>query len=91
MDLKEGILLRWCTLDMLDRLPLNPSLGNLIRRHAARHPAAGGRPDNVRLLRDEAPEGTELHMVGVRLYLQDEDGGVLFGLRHLDAKFAPNE
>ena len=47
--------------------------------------------DSARLLRNEAPEGTELHIVGVHLYLQDEHGGVLLGLRHPDAKFASNE
>ena len=91
VDLQEGILLRWCTVAMLDRLPLSPGLDDLIRRHAAQHPAADSPPDSAHLLRHEAPEGTELHIVGVHLHLQDEHGGVLLGLRHPDAKFAPNE
>lgn len=36
--LREGILLHWCTPDMLDRLPQSPGLGGLLRRHAAQHP-----------------------------------------------------
>jgi 8-oxo-dGTP pyrophosphatase MutT (NUDIX family) len=92
VDLQEGVLLKWFTVDMLDRLRLSPGLGDLIRRHAAEHPPAGSPLDSVpRLLRDEAPEGTELHIVGVHLYLQDEHGRILLGLRHPDSKFAPNE
>ncbi|MEW1693711.1 NUDIX hydrolase [Streptomyces sp. NPDC091265] len=49
-DLQEGILLQWFTPDMLDRLPLSPGLGELIRRHAAEHPPAGSPPDRIRPL-----------------------------------------
>lgn len=91
VDLREGVLLRWFTVDMLDRLPLSPGLGDLIRRHAAEHPPVGGPPDDVGLPRDEAPEGTELHIVGVHLYLQNEHGRILLGLRHPDSAFGANE
>ncbi|WP_307805394.1 NUDIX domain-containing protein [Streptomyces spirodelae] len=36
-----------------------------------------------------APEGTELYIVGVHLYLQDEHGRILLGLRHPDSAYAP--
>lgn len=91
VDLQEGVLLRWFTPEMLGRLRLSPGLGDLIRRHAAEHPPVGSPPDSVRLLRDEAPDGTELHIVGVHLYLQDEHGRILLGLRHPNSKFAPNK
>ncbi|MFV5994906.1 NUDIX domain-containing protein [Streptomyces sp. NPDC056231] len=90
VDLREGVLLRWFTVDMLDRLCLSPGLGDLIRRHAAEHPATDGPPHGTRPLSGEAPAGTELHIVGVHLHLQDEHGRILLGLRHPDSKFAPN-
>ncbi|MCM2579729.1 hypothetical protein [Streptomyces meridianus] len=90
MDLREGVLLRWFTPDMLDRLRLSPGTGDLIRRHAAQHPAGKGPASSVHTPRDEAPEGTELHIVGVHLYLQDEHGQILLGLRHPDSAYAGN-
>lgn len=90
-DLREGVLLQWFTPDMLDRLSLSPGLGDLIRRHAAEHPPAGSPPDRIRPLHEEAPEGTELHIVGVHLHLQDEQGRILLGLRHPNSAFAPDE
>ncbi|MEU5136876.1 NUDIX domain-containing protein [Streptomyces californicus] len=87
--LREGVLLHWCTLDMLDRLPRSPGLDDLIRRHAAQHPPAPTRPAPHHLLPSEGtPAGTELHVVGVHLYLQDSDGRVLLGLRHPDSAYA---
>lgn len=91
VDLQEGVLLHWFTLDMLDRSRLSPGLGDLIRRHAAEYPPAGSPPDHIRPLHEVAPEGTELHIVGVHLHLQDEHGRILLGLRHPDSAFAPNE
>jgi 8-oxo-dGTP pyrophosphatase MutT (NUDIX family) len=92
VDLQEGVLLQWFTVDMLDRLRLSPGLGDLIHRHAAEHPPIGSPPrDNSRLLRHEAPEGTELHIVGVHLYLQDAHGRILLGLRHPDSAYAGNQ
>ncbi|MFB7852937.1 NUDIX domain-containing protein [Streptomyces sp. NPDC056053] len=90
VELREGVLLKWCTVDMLDRLRLSPGLGDLIRRHAAEHPVAEGLPDTPRPLPGEAPAGTELHIVGVHLHLQDEHGRILLGLRHPDSAFAPD-
>ncbi|MFE9459631.1 NUDIX domain-containing protein [Streptomyces californicus] len=87
--LREGVLLHWCTPDMLDRLPRSPGLGDLIRRHAARHPpAAVPSVPPPRPPADGAPAGTELHIVGVHLFLQDADGRVLLGLRHPDSAYA---
>ncbi|WP_098011696.1 NUDIX domain-containing protein [Streptomyces sp. sk226] len=88
--LREGILLHWCTLDMLDRLPRSPGLDDLIRRHAAQHPPVAIRPAPYHRLPAEAttPAGTELHVVGVHLFLQDADGRVLLGLRHPDSAYA---
>ena len=92
VDLQEGVLLQWFAVDMFDRLRLSAGLGDLIRRHAAEHPPIGvPAPGNVRLLPHEAPEGTELHIVGVHLYLQDEHGRILLGLRHPDAAYAGNQ
>lgn len=87
--LREGVLLQWFAPDMLNRLPLSPGLDDLIRRHAAEHPAAGSPPDRIRPLHEEAPDGTELHVVGVHLHLKDEQGRILLGLRHPDSAFAP--
>lgn len=90
VDLREGVLLTWCTVDMLDRLRLSPGLEALIRRHAAEHPAAKELPDGTDPLADEAPPGTELHIVGVHLHLQDDQGRILLGLRHPDSTYAPD-
>ncbi|MCX4970882.1 NUDIX domain-containing protein [Streptomyces sp. NBC_00654] len=86
--LREGVLLHWCTLEMLDRLPQSPGLGDLLRRHAAQHPPASTPPKASRPSADRSPAGTELHVVGVHLYLQDADGRVLLGLRHPDSAYA---
>ncbi|MFD6472372.1 NUDIX domain-containing protein [Streptomyces anulatus] len=91
VDLNEGVLLRWFTLDMLDRLRLSPGLGDLIRRHAALHPPAAAPPADFRPPADRSPAGTELHIVGVHLYLQDKTSSrVLLGLRHPDSAYAGN-
>jgi 8-oxo-dGTP pyrophosphatase MutT (NUDIX family) len=88
VDLQEGVLLRWFMPDTLERLRLSPGLGDLIRRHAAEHPPTSSPPGTARLLRAEAPEGTELHIVGVHLYLEDDHGRILLGLRHPDSPYA---
>lgn len=87
VELHEGVLLRWFTPDSLERLHLSPGLGDLVRRHAAEHPPAGGPPATTLLPRDEAPEGTQLHIVTVHLYLEDDHGRVLLGLRHPDSAY----
>jgi 8-oxo-dGTP pyrophosphatase MutT (NUDIX family) len=86
VDLREGVLLKWFTADTLDRLRLSPGLGDLIRRHAAEHPAVEV-PEAARPVPGEAPAGTVLHVVGVHLYLERE-GKVLLGLRHPDSAYA---
>ncbi|MFD7537511.1 NUDIX domain-containing protein [Streptomyces sp. NPDC059819] len=90
VDLQEGVLLRWFTPETFERLNLSPGLGDLIRRHAAEHPPADTPPPPPRLLRDDAPAGTELHIVGVHLYLEDAHGRILLGLRHPDSAYAGN-
>ncbi|WP_329020590.1 NUDIX hydrolase [Streptomyces sp. NBC_01601] len=90
VDLQEGVLLRWFTPYMLERLNLSPGLGDLIHQHAADHPPVGSPPAPARLLLDEAPEGTELHIVSVHLYLEDNHGRILLGLRHPDSVYAGN-
>ncbi|MER7780436.1 NUDIX domain-containing protein [Streptomyces sp. NPDC096191] len=90
VELREGVLLTWCTLDMLDRVRLSPGLEDLIRRHAAEHSRAMELPDSTGPRADEAPPGTELHIVGVHLYLQDDQGRILLGLRHPDSTYAPD-
>ncbi|MET7548493.1 NUDIX domain-containing protein [Streptomyces sp. NPDC005078] len=57
IDLQEGVLLRWFTVDVLDRLGLSPGLGDLIRRHAADHSPAGSPPHGRRPLRHEHRRG----------------------------------
>ncbi|WP_405824491.1 NUDIX domain-containing protein [Streptomyces sp. NBC_00838] len=88
VDLQEGVLIRWFTPDMLDRLRLTPGTGDLIRRHAAQRMPADGATAGARPPRAEAPAGTELHVVGVHLLLQDEHGRILLGLRHPDSPYA---
>ncbi|WP_079135141.1 NUDIX domain-containing protein [Streptomyces qinglanensis] len=90
IDLREGVLLRWFTPEVLDRLRLSPDTHELIHRHAAQHPPTSPPGEPVRSHRGEAPEGTELHIVGVHLYLQNDHGRILLGLRHPDSTFAPN-
>ncbi|THC43119.1 NUDIX domain-containing protein [Streptomyces sp. A1499] len=87
VDLREGVLLKWFTVDTLDRLRLSPGLGDLIRRHADEHPTAEDPPATARPLSGEAPAGTVLHVVGVHLHLEYE-GKVLLGLRHPNSAYA---
>ncbi|MFJ7305266.1 NUDIX domain-containing protein [Streptomyces sp. NPDC099088] len=79
VDLREGVLLTWCTVDMLDRLRLSPGLEALIRRHAAEHPAAKEPPHVTGPLADEAPPRTEPHIVGVHPHLHDDQGRITSG------------
>ncbi|MFD7883677.1 NUDIX domain-containing protein [Streptomyces bauhiniae] len=86
VGLAEGVLLRWFRPDMLHRLRMSPGTRDLILRHAAGQVVRAAvipRPA-------KAPEAgvTELNIVGVHLYAEDDDGRVLLGLRHPDAAFA---
>ncbi|MET8750353.1 hypothetical protein ABZW32_09735 [Streptomyces sp. NPDC004667] len=83
-------MLKWFTVDVLDRLRLSPDLRDLLRRHAAGHPAADAAADAALPLPGEGPAGTELHIAGVQLHLKNEEGRILLGLRHPDSAFAPN-
>ncbi|MEU2415944.1 NUDIX domain-containing protein [Mesorhizobium sp. B2-3-3] len=87
VELREGVLLTWCTVDMLDRVRLSPGLEALIRRHAAEQPAVQDPPVATWAPAAEAPAGTELHIVGLHLHLQDEKGRVLLGRRHPNSAF----
>lgn len=84
----EGIMFRWFDAAKTQWLTMCPWTAEVIALHqrsvpvptpraADRSPLAGsGRP--------------RLNTVGVHLYLQREDGAVLFGLRHQDCAFAPS-
>lgn len=86
--LHEGVLLRWFTPDVLDRLRLSPATRDLIRRHAAENPP-GGAPGAATPLH-EAGRRPVLNGIGVHLHLEDDEGRVLLGLRHPDSAFAGN-
>ncbi|WP_329105521.1 NUDIX domain-containing protein [Streptomyces sp. NBC_01439] len=81
LDLQEGVLLRWFSPDELPRLRLSPSTSALILRHAAREAAAGPCPA-------PASHGAVPIVLGVHLYLEDDQGRVLLGLRHPGSAFA---
>ncbi|MEU2673267.1 hypothetical protein ABZ622_31265 [Streptomyces sp. NPDC007164] len=70
VGLQEGRAAEVVHPGMLNRLRLSPGLGDLIRRHAAGHPPVGDPPARVHLLRDEAPEGTELHIVPFQYFFR---------------------
>ncbi|MFJ8731137.1 NUDIX domain-containing protein [Streptomyces bauhiniae] len=86
VGLAEGVLLRWFRPETLHRLRLSPGTRELILRHAA-GPAARA-PVIPRPAKAPDAGGTELNIVGVHLYAEDDDGRVLLGLRHPDAAFA---
>ncbi|MGF1425864.1 NUDIX domain-containing protein [Kitasatospora sp. LaBMicrA B282] len=81
VDLHEGVMLRWFTPDMLHRLLLRTSTIELVHRHAAQHPTAG------RLVRSPGSQAVRA-VVGVHLYLEDDQGRVLLGRRHPNSAFA---
>ncbi|MFE5589936.1 NUDIX domain-containing protein [Streptomyces sp. NPDC056549] len=94
LTLTEGQLLAWRSLEHLPYLTMLPSTRQLLERHAAERPAchaddtggaAGARW--ARAVVASAPPGTEPHIVGVHLVLE-QDGKVLLGLRHPDSAYA---
>ncbi|WP_282697637.1 NUDIX domain-containing protein [Streptomyces sp. CC208A] len=88
LRLREGVLLRWFTPDVLDRLRLSPATRDLILRHAAENP-----PDNKQAAAPAVWDGgsrTVLNGIGVHLHLEDAEGRVLLGLRHPNSKYAGN-
>ncbi|MET7457225.1 NUDIX domain-containing protein [Streptomyces sp. NPDC005574] len=96
LPLTEGVMLAWFALDDLHRLRIAPTTSDLVRRHAASHPAGtsrtapqrGASPNEER--RPASPHGTVLNVIGVHLYLERPDATVLLGLRHPDSAFAPS-
>lgn len=96
LTLTEGVMLAWFAPDDLHRLRIADTTSDLVRRHAASHPAlasntasrSGAAPREER--RPASPHGTVLNVIGVHLYLERPDGTVLLGLRHPDSAFAPS-
>ncbi|MFH9742599.1 NUDIX domain-containing protein [Streptomyces roseolus] len=86
LRLHEGVLLRWFTPDVLDRLRLSPGTRDLIRRHAAENPP-DDKQDAVPAVWDGGSR-TVVQGVGVHLHIEDAEGRVLLGLRHPDSKYA---
>ncbi|MFE7511555.1 NUDIX domain-containing protein [Streptomyces sp. NPDC057540] len=88
LPLTEGQLLAWRSPEQLPYLTMLPSTRELLERHAAAGVTRGrvdARP--ARPLVAGAPPGTELHIVGVHLVLE-QGGKVLLGLRHPDSAYA---
>ncbi|WP_338400113.1 NUDIX domain-containing protein [Streptomyces graminilatus] len=78
LPLHEGVLLRWFAPEMLHRLRLSPSTADLLYRHAAL--AGSSQPVTA--------NATVPNVIGVHLYLEDDRGRVLLGLRHPDSPYA---
>ncbi|MFD5269505.1 NUDIX domain-containing protein [Streptomyces sp. NPDC058335] len=92
LRLTEGVMLAWFTPEDLHRLRIADTTSDLVRRHAASHPA-GTAPQSGLALQEErraSPHGTVLNVIGVHLYLERSDGTVLLGLRHPNSAFAPS-
>ncbi|MEU2232579.1 NUDIX domain-containing protein [Streptomyces vietnamensis] len=88
LTLTEGVMLSWFRPKQLPYLTMLPPTRALLETHAAEHPApTAGQPAKTATTVVGAPAGTELHIVGVHLYLE-HDGKVLLGLRHPDSAFA---
>ncbi|MER7541212.1 NUDIX domain-containing protein [Streptomyces sp. NPDC097704] len=88
LTLTEGVMLAWFRPEQLPYLTMLPDTRTLLETHAAQHPTpAAGQPTRSATAVVGAPAGTELHIVGVHLYLE-RDGKVLLGLRHPDSAYA---
>ncbi|MEV7565661.1 NUDIX domain-containing protein [Streptomyces tanashiensis] len=88
LTLTEGVMLSWVRPEQLPYLTMLPATRALLEIHAAQHPTpAAGQPARSATAVVGAPAGTELHIVGVHLYLE-RDGKVLLGLRHPDSAYA---
>jgi 8-oxo-dGTP pyrophosphatase MutT (NUDIX family) len=85
LPLAEGVLLHWARPEDLNRLQIQPSTADLIRRHA-RQTAIVPR---ARPAQSTAGGEPVFNGVGAHLYLEDEYGRVLLGLRHPDSAYAP--
>jgi len=84
--LTEGVLLHWFRPDDLHRLRIRPSTRDLIQRHARRIAAV----PRARMPETASDNEPVLNGVGAHLYLQDDQGRVLLGLRHPDCEYAGN-
>ncbi|MFF0429073.1 NUDIX domain-containing protein [Streptomyces sp. NPDC004520] len=87
LTVTEGQLLAWRSLEQLPYLTMLPSTRKLLERHAAEHPAGDIVHRPPRTVAAVAPPGTEPHIVGVHLVLE-QDGKVLLGRRHPDSAYA---
>ncbi|WP_030021731.1 NUDIX domain-containing protein, partial [Streptomyces monomycini] len=89
VDLQEGVLLRWFTPEMLDRLRLSPGTADLIRRHAAQHPPADRATGRVRPRQRAAverhAEPLDVHLILLR---QPEGGPQALLSRRAGAVYA---
>ncbi|MEU9776600.1 NUDIX domain-containing protein [Streptomyces sp. NPDC047968] len=90
LHLTEGVMLAWFTPADLHRLRIADTTSDLVRRHAASHPAGTTPQSGPQNERRASPHGTVLNVIGVHLYLERPDGTVLLGLRHPDSAFAPS-
>ncbi|MEU6934309.1 NUDIX domain-containing protein [Streptomyces sp. NPDC046374] len=87
LPLTEGVLLAWFRPEQLPYLTMMPSTRALLQHHADEHPAADTGLAPRSPTPAVAPAGTELHIVGVHLYLEHA-GKVLLGLRHANSTYA---
>ncbi|MFF0476584.1 NUDIX domain-containing protein [Streptomyces sp. NPDC004284] len=87
LTVAEGQLLAWRSLEQLPYLTMLPSTRKLLERHAFEHPADDTAHRPVKTVTAAAPPGTEPHIVGVHLVLE-QDGKVLLGRRHPDSAYA---
>ncbi|MFI8515802.1 NUDIX domain-containing protein [Streptomyces sp. NPDC085460] len=90
LALTEGVMLAWFPPEQLTHLTMLPSTRALLETHAADRPApapAADRSAKTATAVVGTPAGTELHIIGVHLYLE-HDGKVLLGLRHPDSAYA---
>ncbi|MFJ8660294.1 NUDIX domain-containing protein [Streptomyces sp. NPDC093795] len=88
LPLTEGVMLAWVHPEKFPHMTMLPSTRELLRKHAADHPAGAADPATVPT-RSAAPPGSVPHIVGVHLYLE-RDGHVLLGRRHPDSAYAGN-
>ncbi|MFI0721891.1 NUDIX domain-containing protein [Streptomyces sp. NPDC021224] len=93
LHLTEGVMLAWFSPDDFHRLRIADTTRDLVRRHAAGHPALTAPQSGLSSHGERgsaSPRGTVLNVIGVHLYLERPDGTVLLGLRHPDSAFAPS-
>ncbi|MEY9840513.1 NUDIX domain-containing protein [Streptacidiphilus sp. EB103A] len=89
LTLNEGVLLHWVRPHELNRLRIQESTRDLIHRHASLKASTvpRARPAEAASSGDGDPV---LNGIGAHLYLEDDQGRVLLGLRHPDSAYAAN-